>query len=82
VAQGVSLAVIIPVSISGALIHYQKGNVIPSLTLWLSVGAVVGATVVGDAVQQFKSETLRVLFGIFLVIMGVTMVGRRRQVRE
>jgi uncharacterized protein len=77
VAQGVSLAVIIPVSISGAWIHWRKGNVIPSLALWLSVGAVVGATVVGNAVQRVHSETLRSLFGIFLIIMGVTMFTRR-----
>jgi uncharacterized protein len=76
VAQGVSLAVIIPVSISGAWIHARKGNVIPSLALWLSIGAVIGATVVGHAVQRFSSETLRSLFGIFMVAMGVSMVSR------
>jgi uncharacterized protein len=81
VAQGVSLAVIIPVSISGALIHARKGNVIPPLAFWLSVGAVIGATVVGSAVQRFSSESLRTLFGIFLLIMGVTTVARPLQRR-
>jgi uncharacterized membrane protein YfcA len=76
VAQGVSLAVIIPVSISGALIHARKGNVIATLAFWLSVGAVIGATVVGTAVQRCSSESLRTLFGVFLLIMGVTMVAR------
>src|SRR5207253_9987738 len=60
VAQGVSLAVIIPVSVTGAWIHYRKENVIPTLALWLSVGAVIGATVVGRAVQQVNSEKLRI----------------------
>jgi uncharacterized membrane protein YfcA len=77
VAQGVSLAVIIPVSISGAWIHARKGNVIPPLALWLSVGAVVGAAVVGSLVQRVSSESLRVAFGIFLIAMGVSMVARR-----
>jgi hypothetical protein len=77
VAQGVSLAVIIPVSISGALMHARRGNVIPPLALWLSVGAVIGATVVGHAVQRFSSDLLRSLFGIFLVTMGVSMVSRQ-----
>jgi uncharacterized membrane protein YfcA len=77
VAQGVSLAVIIPVSLSGAWIHARKGNVISTLGVWLSVGAVIGATVVGHAVQRYSSDTLRFLFGVFLVIMGVTMVARK-----
>lgn len=77
VAQGVSLAVIIPVSISGAWIHFRKGNVIPPLALWLSVGAVIGATVVGHLVQRVNSESLRILFGIFLIAMGVSMVARK-----
>jgi uncharacterized protein len=77
VAQGVSLAVIIPVSISGAWIHARKGNVIPPLALWLSVGAVIGAAVVGNLVQRVSSDSLRVAFGIFLVAMGVSMVARR-----
>ena len=75
-AQGVSLAVIIPVSVSGALIHTRKGHVIPTLAFWLSVGAVIAASVVGTAVQRFSSESLRTLFGVFLVMMGVTMVAR------
>lgn len=83
VAQGVSLAVIIPVSISGALIHYRKGNVVPSLAFWMSIGAVVGATVIGHMVQRVSAETLRSLFGAFLVAMGVSMVARRsRSSRE
>jgi uncharacterized membrane protein YfcA len=77
IAQGVSLAVIIPVSISGAWIHARKGNVIAPLAFWLSVGAVVGATVVGNAVQEIREGVLRSLFGMFLVIMGVFMVSRQ-----
>ena len=61
---------------SGALIHARKGHVIPTLAFWLSVGAVIAASVVGTAVQRFSSESLRTLFGVFLVMMGVTMVAR------
>src|SRR2546423_318376 len=66
--------------ISGALIHYAKGNVIPSIALWLAIGATVGAYVTGHWVRFIPSGTLRTLFGIFLVIVGVWMVGRRRKI--
>jgi uncharacterized membrane protein YfcA len=75
VAQGVSLAVIIPVSISGAWIHARKGNVIPPLALWLSVGGVIGAAVVGNMVQRVSSESLRDAIGIFLIAKGVSKVA-------
>jgi uncharacterized membrane protein YfcA len=78
-AQGISLAVILPVAVSGALIHLRKGNVIPNLAGWLSCGAVVGATVIGYRVREIEDATLRTLFGILLIAVGVSMVtgGRR-----
>lgn len=82
VAQGVSLAVIVLVSISGALIHARRGNVITILAFWLAVGGVIGALLVGNAVQRLNAETLRGLFAVFLVIMGVTMVARPLQGRS
>jgi uncharacterized membrane protein YfcA len=78
-AQGISLAVIIPVSLSGALIHYRKGNVISSLALPLSIGAVLGAYVTAHWVGRIQGGTLRLLFGIFLIAVGVSMVGRPRR---
>jgi uncharacterized membrane protein YfcA len=79
-AQGISLAVIIPVAISGALIHFGKGNVIPSIAFWMAIGATVGAYVTAHWVKFIPSETLRTIFGIFLVIVGVSMVGRRGKI--
>ncbi|HET6452767.1 MAG TPA: sulfite exporter TauE/SafE family protein, partial [Armatimonadota bacterium] len=39
-AQGISLAVIIPVSISGALIHSRQGTVRWGTAVWLGVGGI------------------------------------------
>ena len=79
-AQGVSLAVLIPVVLAGGLIHCIKGNVIRGIAGWLACGAVIGATVVSNLVGSFHDETLKIVFGIFLIAMGVTMVNRRRHV--
>jgi uncharacterized membrane protein YfcA len=77
VAQGVSLAVIVPVSAFGTWIHARHGNVIPTLAFWLAVGGVIGALGLGAVVQGLSSALLRALFGIFLVIVGLTMVTRQ-----
>jgi uncharacterized protein len=76
-AQGTSLAVIIPVSISGAFIHFLRGNVIWSLTLWLAIGAVLGAWIMAGAVFNIPKEILRILFGVFLIAIGVSMANTR-----
>lgn len=76
-AQGMSLAVIIPVSLSGVIAHYRRGNVIPGLAVWLSMGAVVGATVMGHYVQKIENTTLRTLFGVFLILVGLSMTRNR-----
>jgi uncharacterized protein len=72
-AQGTSLAVIIPVSISGALIHMGRGNVAWGIALWLSAGAVVGAWIMAGRVFGIPGETLRMVFGIFMIAMGASM---------
>jgi uncharacterized protein len=76
-AQGISLAVIVPVSTSVALIHYLKGNVVPGLVGWLSCGAVVGAIVSSHRVGRIEDETLQLCFGIFLIAVGVSTASRR-----
>lgn len=76
-AQAMSLAVIIPVSLSGVIAHYRRGNVIPGLAVWLSMGAVVGATVMGHYVQKIENATLRIVFGIFLILVGISMARSR-----
>jgi hypothetical protein len=78
-AQGISLAVIIPVAISGATIHYRKGNVVSTLVLPLAIGATLGAYVMGHWVNQIPREHLRMLFGVFLIVIGITMVAARRK---
>lgn len=78
-AQGVSLAVIVPVSLSAAVAHQRRGNIIFSLAGWMAVGAVVGAQVMGSWVHAINDSLLRGMFGGFLILMGVTMASSRKQ---
>jgi uncharacterized protein len=77
VAQGISLLVIIPVSISGALIHMRKGNVDLRYGKWLALGGVMGSALGGSLAQLCRDSTLRLIFGLFLMAMaGLTLRKR------
>jgi uncharacterized membrane protein YfcA len=73
-AQAISLAVIIPVSISAGLIHLASGNIIGTLALPMSVGAVLAAWVTTSKVFLVSDGRLKLIFGIFLLVIGASMV--------
>ena len=77
-AQGISLAVIIPVSISGALIHNKHGNVRWDTVLWLGLGGIIGGLIGARiAVLEVSDLALRGMFGILTLIVGILMTRRR-----
>jgi uncharacterized membrane protein YfcA len=76
-AQGTSLAVIIPVSLSGTLVHIRKGNVLWDFAAWLAVGAVAGAWLMTGGVRAIPGDTLRMAFAVFMMVIGVSMTLNR-----
>jgi uncharacterized membrane protein YfcA len=78
-AQGISLAVIIPTAISGAFVHYRQGNIRPRDVLWLAVGGVAGAFAGSFLAVRLDVLILRSLFGLLLLVLGLMMVWRRRR---
>ena len=76
-AQGTSLAVIIPVSVSASLVHMLVGNVIWSLAWPMALGAVLGTYWTANAVFGIPEQTLKLIFGLFLLCMGAGMAARR-----
>ena len=75
VAQGISLAFIVPTALAGALTHHRKGNLAPRIGLLLIPGALVGSLAGAALAQQLNSTTLRQLFGIFLLYMSIRMIA-------
>jgi uncharacterized membrane protein YfcA len=75
VAQGVSLAFIVPTALAGALTHWRKGNVAPRVALAIIPGALVGGFVGAILAQGLDSTTLRRLFGLFLLYMSLRMIA-------
>jgi len=70
-AQGVTLFSYLPVSLVAAYTHYRQGNVRPKLGLLLIIGSLIGAAAGAYFSAMLTSDTLRRIFGIFLLIMGI-----------
>ncbi len=73
-AQGTSLAVIIPTAAAGAVTHFRIGNVRLNTALWLSIGGMAGAVAGALAAVASSDELLRVFFGGFLSFTGLRML--------
>jgi len=77
VAQGISLAVIVPTSVAGSLIHTKHGNVNWTMAIWLAIGGIGGGWVGARLANVVISESvLRAIFGMLMLVMGLLMVRR------
>ena len=75
-AVGTSLAVITVCSLAATARHHMLGNVDFGLAGALAVGAVVGSFFIGaDLAQIVPGETLKKIFGVLLVVVGLRMIG-------
>ncbi len=75
-AQGMSLAVMVPLALMGAWRYYQNPDIDIRLgvVLFLSIGAVVGAFVGAKIAGLLPAYMLRKLFAIFLIIAAMKML--------
>ncbi len=81
-AQGISLVFIVPTAIAGAWTHRKLGNVDAAVVLPLAVWSMLGAYVAALFATRLPAPTLRVLFGLFLVVMGLRMTLFSRRSRK
>jgi uncharacterized protein len=76
VAQGTSLAAMIPIAIAGVARYAEKQQVDWTSALGLAAGGLLGAYLVGaPAAQALKGPLLQKLFGVLLILVGLRMVG-------
>ncbi len=76
-AQGLALAVTVPVSFPGALLHFARGTVASGLLGPLCVGAVAGTALMGYVAHAAGNPTLRLFYALFLILVGLSVVLRR-----
>lgn len=72
-AQGVSLAVIVPTALAGLVNFHRKGLVSYSMAGWLTAGSIAGILLSSNFVHLVPPLMLKKLFGVFLIIVGLRM---------
>ena len=77
-AQGVSLAAMMPIAFTGMLKHHKLGNVDVRVAEWVGIGAVAGALIGSTYAQHLHAFTLKLAFGIFLIVMAALMAAKRK----
>lgn len=73
-AVGTSLACIVVTSIVSSWTHWQKKAIDKSLLLPLVPGVAIGAWLGGMVAAQLAGPTLKVGFGVFLILVALTML--------
>ena len=82
VAQGTSLAAIIPTAVVGGATHIRERNLDLRAALWTGGAGVLGAIVGALVAVQFGGPYLARIFGALLVLSAVLMFRRARSARS
>ena len=75
-AHALSLGAIIPISIAGIATYGIAGEVRYGPALALAAGSIAGAQLGAGMLAKIDERLLKVIFGLFLVGVGVLMVVR------
>lgn len=74
-AQGTSLAVLsIPIVIFGAYQYYLQGNVNIKAALIIALFFSIGIYFGSKYAQSINPETLKIIFGFMIILVGIKMV--------
>ena len=76
-AHAMSLGAIIPISIAGIATYGIAGQVRYGSALALAAGSIVGARFGAGMLARIDERLLKVIFGLFLVGVGVLLVVHR-----
>ena len=74
IAQGTSLAVILPTAIIGAFVHTRARRVEWRTVIPLAVGGVAGSIIGALVALALEPEDLRKLFGVLLIVVAARML--------
>ena len=75
-AQGTSLAAIIPTAIVGGITHIREGNVVRDAGVWMGVGGLVGAVLGALVAVHAPGLVLARIFAVWLILNAAFLVRR------
>ena len=70
-AQGINLIVFIPISIVALVTHFKNKSVSLNIAIPIIISGLIGSLCGSIIANNLDSFTLRKLFGIFLLFMGI-----------
>ncbi len=74
-ATGTSLAVLLPpIGLAAAFEYYRHGNVDLRAAMYVAAGMFLGGWLGARLANQLRGPQLRLLFGLFVCVMGVYLV--------
>jgi len=76
IAQGTSLAVILPTAIVGTYLHARRGRVHVRTALLVAGGGVVGGLAGSSFALSIPEDLLRRLFAILLIVIAIRMISK------
>lgn len=82
VAQGTSLAAVIPTAIVGGVTHFRQGNVLLGAALWMGGGGVAGAVVGALVAVEAPEKLLARAFGLFLLFSAYRLAAQARKTKS
>lgn len=73
-AHATAISVILPLSIISVFFYFYKNMIDWSLTLKVALGSSIGGYIGARILNKFSDRTLRIIFGISMIIASVRMV--------
>lgn len=73
-AQATALLVILPLTLVSAAVYIFKGLVDWTPTLWVTLGVVAGGVLGALLLSKLKSNVLKIIFAVVLILGGIKML--------